>query len=253
MKKLYLFLGGLMILSGLGGCETKNKAEIEQSFDKVLAMYPTPNLESFYDMEGYRDDEFNKDDKGVWLLHSSMSISESEDSGLVTEGMVLRMNRNTKTAKGYYYTDTTWNELSKNTEEKRYPVMYDGRGFHLVKDTNDANLKEKIHNFQFFVQYGNFSKLDTYKNLRKMYNSEVPMYELEYQLTNTDKNVESLREKYDISTEKAPTLLLKGRGDLDGSSVGYKEIEFTFDKKIGIFFSDSIDFQPLSQEDIING
>lgn len=239
-------------MSGLTGCETKNKAEIEQSFDKVLAMYPTPNLESFYDMEGYRDDEFAKDDKGVWLLHSSMSISESEDSGLVTEGMVLRMNRNNRKAKGYYYTATYWNDLSKSTGEMKYAVTYEDDSFHLVEDIDDAELKEKILNFQFFVQYGNFDKLDSYENIRKMYNAEVPMYELDYQLTNQDKNVEALRERYDIPTEKAPTLLLKGRGTLDGSSVGYKQLEFTFDRKIDIFFRDSIDFQPLSVEDVIN-
>ncbi|MBO0469839.1 tandem-type lipoprotein [Enterococcus sp. DIV0242_7C1] len=252
MKKLYLFIGGLIIMSGITGCQTKNKAEIEQSFDKVLAMYPTPNLEDFYDMEGYRDGEFDENDKGVWLLHSSMSISTSEDSGLATEGMLLRMNRNNRKAKGYYYTTTYWNDLSKPKGEKRYPVIYDNEGFRLLEDISDTKLKEKIMNFQFFVQYGNFKKLDSYENIRKMYNPEVPMYELEYQLTNEDQNVKALRERYDIPTEEAPILLLKGRGDLQGSSVGYKELEFTFDKKIDVFFDDSIDFQPLSQEDVIN-
>ena len=28
-------------------------------------MYPTENLEDFYDKEGYRDGEFKKDDKGT--------------------------------------------------------------------------------------------------------------------------------------------------------------------------------------------
>jgi uncharacterized lipoprotein (TIGR01742 family) len=241
-------------MSGLTGCETKNKAEIEQSFDKVLAMYPTKNLEDFYDIEGYRDDEFDPNDKGVWLLHSSMSIRISEDSGLVSEGIVLRMNRNTRKAKGYYYIDTSWSDLKKNIaeEEKKYPIMYDEHGFHFVKEVADAELKEKIMNFQFFVQYGNFAQLTSYENIRKMYNPNVPMYELEYRLTNEDPNVQALRERYDIPAEKAPTLLLKGRGDLEGSSVGYKDIEIRFSKKPPVVFRDTIDFQPLSEEDIIN-
>ena len=82
-----------------------------------------------------------------------------------------------------------------------------------------------------------------------MYNSEVPMYELEYQLTNEDPNVKALRERYDIPTQTAPTLLLKGRGSLDGSSVGYKSIELTFDKKVDVFYSDFIDYQPATIED----
>jgi uncharacterized lipoprotein (TIGR01742 family) len=237
-------------MSGLTGCETKNKAEIEQSFDKVLAMYPTKNLEDFYDIKGYRDDEFDPNDKGIWLLNSEIGVRYSEESGLVTEGMVLRLNRNTRTAKGHYYTATFWKDLSKSTEKKRYPVTYDERGFHLEKELDDVALKEKIMNFQFFVQYGNFDKLDSYENIRKMYNPNVPMYELEYRLTNDDPNVQSLKELYDIPTEKAPILLLKGRGDLEGSSVGYKEIEVRFSKNPPIVFNDSIDFQPMSIEDV---
>ncbi|WP_429950919.1 tandem-type lipoprotein [Enterococcus sp. AZ101] len=252
MKKLYLFLGELIIMSGLTGCETKNKAEIEQSFDKILAIYPTPNLESFYDMEGYRDDEFDKVDKGVWVLNSDFSLSKTEEGGLFTEGMLLRINRNTRKAKGFYYTRKTSNDLSKPIEKEKYPVIYDDSGFHLLGDVQGEETKKKVEKFKFFVQYGNFDKLDKYKNIKKMYNPEVPFYELEYQLMNEDSNVQALRSKYDIVTDKSPTLLLKGTGDLEGNSIGYKQLEFRFDKKLSIFFTDSIDFQPVSQEDIIN-
>ncbi|MGX7193046.1 tandem-type lipoprotein [Enterococcus moraviensis] len=250
MKKLYLFIGGLMIMSGLAGCETKNKAEIEQSFDKVLAMYPTPNLESFYDMEGYRDDEFEKDDKGVWVLNSDFSMSKTEEGDLLTEGMRLRINRNTRKMKGYYYVSITPNAFGKSSKTTKYPVVYTGKGFQSKEKISDKEFQRKIEGFQFFVQYGKFDKLDSYKNLKKMYNPEVPMYELEYQLTNDDSNVQVLRSKYDIVTDKAPTLLLKGTGDIEGNSVGYKQLEVRFDKKLSIYFTDSIDFQPLSEEDL---
>ncbi|WP_262374771.1 tandem-type lipoprotein, partial [Staphylococcus aureus] len=29
--------------------------------------YPTKNLEDFYDKEGFRDEEFEKGDKGTWI------------------------------------------------------------------------------------------------------------------------------------------------------------------------------------------
>ena len=251
-KKLGLIIGGIFIMSSLVGCNTKNKAEIEQSFDKILAMYPTKNLEAFYDMEGFRDSEFDKDDKGVWVLDSSMSKSVSKDSELITEGMLLRMNRNTKKASGYYYVMTTWNDLSKPVEEKKYPVIYEENKIQPSKEISDNRILEKINNFQFFVQYGSFEKLDTYDNIKKMYNSEVPIYELEYQLTNKDVNVKKLREKYDIPMNFEPTLLLKGRGDLEGDSVGYKQVEFRFSKELSITFDDSINFQPDSQEEFVN-
>ncbi|EOH98818.1 tandem lipoprotein [Enterococcus moraviensis ATCC BAA-383] len=237
-------------MSGLAGCETKNKAEIEQSFDKVLAMYPTPNLESFYDMEGYRDDEFEKDDKGVWVLNSDFSMSKTEEGDLLTEGMRLRINRNTRKMKGYYYVSITPNAFGKSSKTTKYPVVYTGKGFQSKEKISDKEFQRKIEGFQFFVQYGKFDKLDSYKNLKKMYNPEVPMYELEYQLTNDDSNVQVLRSKYDIVTDKAPTLLLKGTGDIEGNSVGYKQLEVRFDKKLSIYFTDSIDFQPLSEEDL---
>ncbi|WP_206912192.1 tandem-type lipoprotein [Enterococcus sp. DIV0849a] len=250
MKKLYLFIGGLILMSGLTGCETKNKAEIEQSFDKVLALYPTPNLESFYDMEGYKDDEFDKDDKGVWVLNSDFSMSKTEEGDLFTEGMRLRINRNTRKMNGYYYVSITPNSFGKSSKTTKYPVVYTDNGFQSKAEISDKELQRKIEKFQFFVQYGKFDKLDSYKNLKKMYNPEVPMYELEYQLTNDDSNVNELRKRNDIPTKIPPTLLLKGTGNLDGSSVGYKQVEIRFDKKLSVYFSDFIDFQPLSEEDL---
>ena len=41
-------------------------------------------------------------------------------------------------------------------------------------------------------------------------------------LSNDDYNVQQLRKRYNIPTKQAPKLLLKGDGDLKGSSVGHK-------------------------------
>lgn len=250
-------------MSGLSACGTKNKVEVEQGFEQVLAMYPTKNLMDFYDMEGYRDDEFEKEDKGVWSLITSMSVQE-EDSPLISEGMVLRLNRNTRTAKGYYYQTEV---KTPDVSEKRYPIVYDESGIHfttasaslianqkiqdfeLIEEIVDLELKEKIENFQFFVQYGQFENINTYENIRKMYNPEVPMYNLEYQLKNDDSNVRQLRKRYTIPTDNAPTLVLSGRGDLEGDSIGSKELTFQFTKNPAVFFRDSISYQPATKED----
>ncbi len=66
----------------------------------------------------------------------------------------------------------------------------------------------------------------------------MPSYSAKYQLRNDDYNVQQLRKRYDIPTKQAPKMLLKGDGDLKGSSVGSKELEFTFvenKKKTSIF------------------
>ncbi len=78
--------------------------------------------------------------------------------------------------------------------------------------------------------------MSKYKDGDISYNPEVPSYSAKYQVTNDDYNVKQLRKRYDIPTNKAPKLLLKGTGNLKGSSVGYKDIEFTFvEKKVKIY------------------
>ncbi|HDG3531950.1 TPA: Csa1 family protein, partial [Staphylococcus aureus] len=103
-----------------------------------------------------------------------------------------------------------------------------------------------IENFKFFVQYGSFKGIENYENGDISYNSEAPIYSAKYKLKNDDYNVKELRKRYNIPTEKAPKLLLKGSGDLKGASVGYKEIEFIFleNKKENIYFSDGLNLIP---------
>ncbi|MDU1488448.1 MAG: Csa1 family protein, partial [Staphylococcus epidermidis] len=103
-KKLLLCISFLLITFFIGGCgsmtkEGNKETQIKKSFEKTLSMYPIKNLEDLYDKEGYRDEEFDKDDKGTWLLHSEMAIQRKGED-LETRGMVLKINRNTQTSKG---------------------------------------------------------------------------------------------------------------------------------------------------------
>ncbi|GJF61973.1 hypothetical protein SA19109_09600 [Staphylococcus argenteus] len=65
-------------------------------------------------------------------------------------------------------------------------------------------------------------------------------------MSNNDYNVKQLRKRYDIPTKKAPKLIIKGDGDLKGSSIGHKNLEFSFvtSKEENIYFTDSINFKP---------
>ena len=56
-------------------------------------------------------------------------------------------------------------------------------------------------------------------------------YSAEYQLSNDDYNVKQLRKRYDIPTNKAPKLILKGVGKFEGSSIGYKDLKIDFSTK----------------------
>ena len=231
----------------IGGCGIGKEAEIKKSFEKTLSMYPIKNLEDLYDKEGYRDDQFDKKDKGTWIINSQMA-TQNKGKALKTNGMLLKINRNTRSAKGFYYVNAIKNDEDGRPQDNQieYPVKMVDNKIIPTKDINDEKIKKEIENFKFFAQYGNFKDLSEYKDGDISYNPEVPSYSAKYQLTNDDYNVKQLRKRFNIPTNKAPKLLLKGTGNLKGSSVGYKDIEFTFVEKKGenIYFSDSLHLEP---------
>lgn len=255
-KKLLLCISFLLITVIIGGCgsmtnEVNKEEKIKKSFEKTLSMYPIKNLEDLYDKEGFRDEEFDKDDKGTWLLHSEMAIQRKGED-LETRGMVLKINRNTQTFKGDYITNkiTYDNKGRPQNNKKKYPVKMENNKIIPIKKIEDSKIKREIDEFKFFAQYANFKDLKEYKNGNISYNPNVPSYSAEYDLENSDYNVKQLRGRYDIPTKQAPKLLLKGTGDLKGSSIGTKDVEFTFTegKQENIYFSDSMNFMP-SEDD----
>ncbi len=248
LNKLVLYISFLiLVISITAGCGTGKEAEIKKSFEKTLSMYPIKNLEDLYDKEGYRDDEFDKNDKGTWTISSEMAIQKKGEA-LNIKGMVLKLNRNTRSAKGFYYVNAIKKDENGRPLDNQieYPVKMIDNKIIPTKDIKDEKIKKEIENFKFFAQYGNFKDLTKYKGGDISYNPEVPTYSAKYQLTNDDYNVKQLRKRYDIPTNKAPKLLLKGTGNLKGSSVGYKKIEFTFveNKNENIYFTDSLHLEP---------
>ncbi|HDM1594521.1 TPA: tandem-type lipoprotein [Staphylococcus aureus] len=232
LNKLMLGISFLFLTIFIGGCGIGKEAEIKKSFEKTLSMYPIKNLEDLYDKEGYRDDQFDKKDKGTWIINSQMA-TQNKGKALKTNGMLLKINRNTRSAKGFYYVNLIKNDEDGRPQDNQieYPVKMVDNKIIPTKDINDEKIKKEIENFKFFAQYGNFKDLSEYKDGDISYNPEVPSYSAKYQLTNDDYNVKQLRKRFNIPTNKAPKLLLKGTGNLKGSSVGYKDIEFTFVEK----------------------
>ena len=105
--------------------EDSKETEIKQNFNKMLNVYPTKNLEDFYDKEGYRDEEFDKDDKGTWIINSKM-IVEPKGKDMEARGMVLHINRNTRTTKGDFIIKriTEDNKGIPDVKDKKYPVKW---------------------------------------------------------------------------------------------------------------------------------
>ncbi|HHO5185200.1 TPA: tandem-type lipoprotein [Staphylococcus aureus] len=240
---LIILIVGYVIMTKINS----RSAQIKDTFNQTLKLYPTKNLEDFYDKEGFRDQEFEKGDKGNWIVDSEMVI-ELKDKKMESRSMVLYINRNTRTTKGNFIFRELWEDSKGYAQSKdtKYPVKMEHNRIIPTKPIADDKLRKEIENFKFFVQYGDFKDINDYKDGDISYNPNVPSYSAKYQLKNDDYNVKQLRKRYNIPTNKAPKLLLKGDGDLKGSSIGSKNLEFTFveNKEENIYFSDSINFKP---------
>ncbi len=240
---LIILIVGYVIMTKINS----RSAQIKDTFNQTLKLYPTKNLEDFYDKEGFRDQEFEKGDKGNWIVDSEMVI-ELKDKKMESRSMVLYLNRNTRTTKGNFIVRELWEDSKGYAQSKdtKYPVKMEHNRIIPTKPIADDKLRKEIENFKFFVQYGDFKDINDYKDGDISYNPNVPSYSAKYQLKNDDYNVKQLRKRYNIPTNKAPKLLLKGDGDLKGSSIGSKNLEFTFveNKEENIYFSDSINFKP---------
>ncbi len=67
---LIILIVGYVIMTKINS----RSAQIKDTFNQTLKLYPTKNLEDFYDKEGFRDQEFEKGDKGNWIVDSEMVI-----------------------------------------------------------------------------------------------------------------------------------------------------------------------------------
>ncbi len=255
-RQCALCIGTSVLILLVSGCsdvfdtpEDSKETQIKKSFAKTLDMYPIKNLEDLYDKEGYRDGEFKKGDKGKWTIYTDFAKS-NRPGVLDNEGMVLNLDRNTRTAKGYYFVDTIYDN-HENSYSKNYRVEMKNNKIILLDKVENQKLKERIENFKFFGQYADFKSLKSYNNGDVSINSNVPSYDAQFKMSNKDKNVKQLRRRYNITTEKAPILKMHIDGDLKGSSVGYKKLEIDFSKEENSELSvvDSLNFQPAKNKD----
>lgn len=145
LNKLVLGISFLfLVISITAGCGMGKEAEIKKSFEKTLSMYPIKNLEDLYDKEGYRDDQFDKKDKGTWIIGSEMA-TQNKGEALKVKGMVLYINRNTRSAKGFYYVNAIKKDENGRPQDNQieYPVKMIDNKIIPTKDIKDEKIKKK--------------------------------------------------------------------------------------------------------------
>ncbi|MGL4383569.1 MAG: Csa1 family protein, partial [Bacilli bacterium] len=94
------FLVGLLLFSIIGGSASKRR-KIEYALKNFTDLYPTEDLNIFYDMRGYRGSTFDKEDKGSWYITESKWLYDVNDTRIY-ELVALKMDCNTRKAYGYY-------------------------------------------------------------------------------------------------------------------------------------------------------
>ncbi|HCX0060239.1 TPA: tandem-type lipoprotein Lpl4, partial [Staphylococcus aureus] len=157
LKRLVLYIVIMVMSVFIIGCdkssdtaekskEDSKETQIKKSFAKTLDMYSIKNLEELYDKEGYRDGEFEKGDKGMWTIYTDFAKS-NKPGELSNEGMVLYLDRNTRTAKGYYFVRTFYRK-DKLPDRKNYKVEMKNNKIILLDKVEDKKLKQKIENFK---------------------------------------------------------------------------------------------------------
>ncbi|HDK4231775.1 TPA: tandem-type lipoprotein, partial [Staphylococcus aureus] len=142
-RKLRIWLYLVLLAVFISACNVKEDKQIKENFNKTLSLYPTKNLDDFYDKEGFRDQEFDKRDKGTWSIRSQMNIQLKGES-LKSKGIVLHMNRNTRKATGYFFVS----EIKGKTyeKEKKYPVKMENNRIIPTKPLPNDKLKKEIEN-----------------------------------------------------------------------------------------------------------
>lgn len=171
-KRFSVYITTIMLVLVIAGCgftntentkETSTEGKIKTSFNNTLEMYSVKNLEDFYDKEGFRDGEFDKNDKGTWVLSSKMAI-ESSKGVLVSKGMVLFIDRNKKIANGKYVIHNVSEDQNGElkSHEKEYPVKMVNNKFIPTKPIKETHIAKEIESFKFFVQYAKFKDLSQY-------------------------------------------------------------------------------------------
>ncbi|MDP4449313.1 tandem-type lipoprotein [Staphylococcus hyicus] len=242
MRKIYISICLCILTLITSGCSMSTREKIETGLKESLSVYPTKNLEDFYDKEGYRDSNFSKDDKGIWMLISVLS-KRNEEGKIKREGVKLYIDRNTRTSEGYYYVDISSKDGRKNGK-KKYPLIMKDNQL-ILKDNNvDEDIKRKVKDFKFFVQFGNLKDLDQYKEKDASYNSLAPNYLISYHLNQNDDNLKEIQEIYGIKAGENPVLKIYGDGDFKSDAFKSNTINYKLNGKVGRFYNSSVSYKP---------
>ncbi|WP_145459972.1 tandem-type lipoprotein [Staphylococcus pettenkoferi] len=194
-------------------------------------------MEDLYDIEGTKNKDFKKGDKGRWIIHSS--YAHKKDGWFIDEGMILYIDRNKRKTTGHYFIDKFNNDGDEDTNKYNVKLI-NGK---LIPDSNikSKTIKNKIKNFEFFGQYASPNADLKNKNGKYSYNTNSPYYKASFKLDNSDKMVKEIKKRYIIPYSTAK-MTIEGDGKVKKEKIGDKKIDIEF-KKNESYYMDALLFQ----------
>lgn len=219
--------------------------EVKKRIEQHLSLYPINKIEDFYEMEGYRDADFENDDKGMWILHDHIAHQSSDSAPLDVEGVVLYIYKNKREITGHYYTDHYYEEATGDNE-KKYPLTVKNNQLVLAKSAPEK-VKEKVKTFRFLIQDEKMNQLTNNEEIKTTFNPELHTYQAEYLLERFNNINRWIQRQYDTAP-KGATIALDGGGDKNGSKISELnfEVNYYHDKERILSFSESVLYQPTS-------
>ncbi|UTH01895.1 tandem-type lipoprotein [Macrococcoides canis] len=233
----------IMLNTGCSNVALTKDQKVEQAFEKHLSIYPVKSLEDFYDMEGYRDKNFDKDDKGTWIVNASIASQADDRAPLFSKRIVLYLNKNTKQGKGNVYFNTYTNDIKKDKREKFDVELVNGQIVLTGKHTKEV--EAFVKDFRFLVQDQKISNLSEFEKIDSRHNSNAPLYSIDYKLPENHSVSQWLKKHYNVELGNT-VLTLKQTGELKGDSTGAFNIEIRKKKDNGALnlFRESVNYSP---------
>ncbi|MGK0577991.1 Csa1 family protein, partial [Macrococcus capreoli] len=201
------------------------------------------SLEDFYDMEGFRDKEFDKDDKGTWVVSSKIAIQKDDSSPLVSKNIYLFFNKNNNKATGKFVLSKIYEDFSKNTENE-YRIAYSNNKIELL-DNAPKEVELFLKDYKFLVEEKSFKSLNNLPKISSRHNDNLPLYSINYLIKQDNEINKWLQQKYKFMKQDA-IMNIENSGELSNSSLSnfYFKVRYKGKKEEIQYFRESINFKP---------
>ncbi|MEF9920487.1 MAG: Csa1 family protein [Erysipelotrichaceae bacterium] len=253
MKKvLLLLLGGVFLMTAITGCSNtpnkKSKEEIENLFSDFTGMFPMLDLDFLYNKE--LTESIEEDEVGLWQISSYLYTA---DNDITSIGINLSFDIQKKECYGNLYITKT---VEGHEVETEYPVSYTNKQVVLIGDSVNIRVKESLEEFKSLFELIELDEeyLNNLKSTYHFYNSEVPIYGVNYSVDSNDKNIKAIKAKYPnlILNSDDIKIMLEGNGMLWENNTSQTIRIFFDDNEINWFTARMSFIKTLKNNDSVN-